>query len=183
MPNVECVYLPEALEAEKYKKGKLLADRHIDILELGRIYQRFHNNLISFPTEYSCLYQKGNKLIFDTIEELTEGLANTKITICFPRSMTHPEHAGNIETLTQRYWECMFSRSLILGHAPMELTRLLGYNPVIEVDWTAPQEQLLNILQNIGDYQSIVDKNYIYAQKFGTWNSRIPLINKYLNEY
>ena len=30
--------------------------------------------------------------------------------------MTQPEMAGDIETLTQRYRECMFSRMVMAGH-------------------------------------------------------------------
>lgn len=37
-----------------------------------------------------------------------------------------PEIAGDIETLTQRYWECMFSRMVMVGHAPQELLTLSG---------------------------------------------------------
>ena len=47
--------------------------------------------------------------------------------------MTQPEVAGDIETLTQRYWECMFSRMVMVGHAPQELIDFIGYNPVIEL--------------------------------------------------
>ena len=57
--------------------------------------------------------------------------------------------AGKIETLTQRYWECMLSRCLIVGRAPFELINLIGYNPVIEVEWGNESEQLLRILNNI----------------------------------
>ena len=49
-------------------------------------------------------------------------------------SSPKPELAGDIETLTQRYWECMLSRIVMLGHAPQELIDLIGYNPVIEID-------------------------------------------------
>ena len=176
LENIKCVHLPEGLNPNRYKVGKPLIERKIDILELGRIFNKFHDIITGSSIGLTHKFQAGEQLLFKNFDELTNGLADSKITICFPRNMTNPEHAGNIETLTQRYWECMFSRSLIFGHAPKELVDLLGYNPAIEADWTDINNQIKIILSNIEKYQYLVDKNFEIAKEKGTWDSRIPLI-------
>lgn len=89
---------------------------------------------------------------------------------------------GHIETLTQRYWEAMLSRCLMVGRAPQELIRLIGYNPVIEVDWDNAREQLSNILDHIDNFQELVDKNFEYAKKYASWDHRMVMIKKILND-
>lgn len=101
-------------------------------------------------------------------------MGNAKVTVALPRSITQPEIAGDIETLTQRYWECMFSRMVMVGHAPQELIDFIGYNPVIELsDKISPEEQIADVIEHIEDYQSLVDKNHDTAVKFGSWNVRM----------
>ena len=74
----------------------------------------------------------------------------------------------------------MLSRNLIIGRAPQELIDLIGYNPVINVDWSNPEQQLLHVLERINDYQSFVDKNYETALKYAGWDKRLPIIEEAL---
>lgn len=114
-------------------------------------------------------------------QKLKELMANAKITICFPRSITHPKEAEGIETLTQRYWEAMLSRMDIIGHCPKELEELIGYNPVIECDYSNNiQNKINDILNNIETYQLLVNKNREYALKYGDWKERMKKIYKKL---
>ena len=88
--------------------------------------------------------------------------------------MTQPEIAGDIETLTQRYWECMFSRMVMVGHAPQELIDFIGDNPVIELtDKISPEELIANVIEYIEDYQYLVDKNRETAERLGSWDVRM----------
>lgn len=175
LPTVECVHLPEGIKAKKYiRPVKQLKDRPVDVLEMGRIYQSFHSQAIRSNTIVK--YAQNNELLFPTFDDLLEGLGDAKIVTCFPRCMTHPEHAGDVETLTQRYWECMLSKCIIIGHAPHELVDLLGYNPVVEVDTKAVPVQLESIIAHINDYQDMVDKNYDAALKYADWSKRLPSI-------
>ena len=87
-------------------------------------------------------------------------MGDAKVTIALPRSMTQPEIAGDIETLTQRYWECMFSRMVMVGHAPQELVDFIGYNPVVELrDDISAEDLIADVLEHIDDYQPLVDRN------------------------
>ena len=160
--------------------GWLLKDRNIDLLEFGRsndkvfkadqlksVFDNKNHNL-----NHVCTKQNG-KFIY-TNEQLYEAMGNAKVTIALPRSITQPEIAGDIETLTQRYWECMFSRMVMVGHAPQELIDFIGYNPVIELtDKISPEELIANVIEHIEDYQSLVDKNREIAEKLGSWDVRM----------
>ena len=163
-----------------YQKGKLLKERNIDLLEFGRSNDKvfkveqlksiFDNNNCSL--NHVCTKQNG-KFIY-TNEQLYEAMGNAKVTIALPRSITQPEIAGDIETLTQRYWECMFSRIVMVGHAPQELVDFIGYNPVIELREDISAEALiLDVLKHIEDYQSLVDKNRETAERLGSWDVRM----------
>ena len=79
-----------------------------------------------------------------------------------------------METLTQRYWECMLSGTLIVGHAPKELVDLLGYNPVIELETDEDiGSRLSQILDNISSYQELADKNLAVARENASWDTRM----------
>ena len=112
-------------------------------------------------------------------------MGNAKVTIALSRSITQPEIAGDIETLTQRYWECMFSRMVMVGHAPQELIDFIGYNPVIELsDKISAEEQIADVIEHIEDYQPLVDKNHDTAERLGSWDMRMKwLMEELSNSY
>lgn len=180
MAKINVIWCPEAVDDSVYQKGKLLKDRNIDLLEFGRSNDKvfkadqlesvFDNRNSSLV--HVCTKQNG-KFIY-TNEQLYEAMGNAKVTIALPRSITQPEIAGDIETLTQRYWECMFSRMVMVGHAPQELVDFIGYNPVIELsDEISAEEQIADVIEHIEDYQSLVDKNREIAERLGSWNMRM----------
>jgi hypothetical protein len=172
LPDLNVIHCPEGVDTSIYKEGKELKYRDIDILEFGR-----PNNIISsnIPLLNTVRTAEISPRLSD--QELREMMENAKITICFPRNITHPEETGNVETLTQRYWEAMLSRMVIIGHCPQELKDLIGYNPVIEYDYsTEAASQIENILCHIEDYQSLVDKNRYAALKHGDWKIRMRKI-------
>lgn len=182
LPNVKCIWLPEGINPSGYKRGKLLQDRTIDLLELGRLMDKFHSAVSRGG--YIHKYKNPSEgLLFNTFDELCNGLADAKITACFPRCDTHPNEAGGIETLTQRYWECMLSRTVIIGHCPKELLDLLGYNPVVEVNWENPCEQLHQMLADIEKFQPLVDRNYDAAVAHASWECRMPIVCAAIRSY
>ena len=184
VPGVKCVWLPEGINSKAYYRGVDLRDRNIDLLELGRLMPRFHDALYFNKGKINHKFKNPTEgLLFPDFESLALGLADSKITICFPRCDTHPEMSGCIETMTQRYWECMLSRTLILGRSPRELIDLIGYDPCIEVDWNDPTKQVCEILIDImtnDRYQKLVDRNYTVAQEKASWDNRMNIISEYL---
>lgn len=167
-------WVPEAINPflyQAYPYGK----RDIDVLQFGRKYGAYHD-LIRTPLEVDHkVYryeQKKGEIVFETREEFIDGLARSKISICVPSNITHPERSKDIETMTVRYLQSMASKCLIVGHAPEEMIRLFGYNPVIEIDMKDPVNQLRFLLNNFYDYIPLVEKNYAEVIKNHSWHHR-----------
>lgn len=178
-PELNVMSVTEGIDIVPYSEGKLLKDRTIDLLEFGRS----NSKVLKLSIDNQGIvhkYSKNGEWVFPTNKELYEGLADSKVSLTFPRCDTHPEVAGNIETLTQRYWECMLSRVVMVGRAPFELVNLLGYDPVLEIENNDPGEIILDVLRNPDKYQPLVDKNRAMALKYATWHSRIVSIRNYL---
>lgn len=182
--KTNCFWVPEGILASSYNYSEF-KDKNIDVLALGRRSNSFHNEIVNCLKDNKKTYlyvKKDGKLIFSTREELIKGLANTKISICFPSNITHPERAGNIETMTIRYLQSMISKCLIVGQAPKEMIALFGYNPVIEVDSQDPQGQIIEILNNYSDYYSLIEKNYDVVLNNHTWLNRWHSVKERLNK-
>lgn len=173
-PSMNIFFIPEGIDTTLYQEGKLLKDRNIDLLEYGRKNDKIVR--YNLPNTINHIYSKKGEKLFTTNEDLFSALADTRITIALTRKDTQPELAGDIDTLTQRYWESMLSRIVMVGRAPQELIDLIGYNPVIELNPKYPNEQILEILKNIEKYQPLVDKNRETALKLGDWKIRIKQV-------
>ncbi|MFF7977812.1 glycosyltransferase [Streptomyces sp. NPDC007901] len=177
LPDTRVVHLPEATRLSLHDPSRPLAARSIGVLELGRRHQKWHDAVRDAVTARSTrrhLYeQRIGDVVFPREADLYRGFSNTVISVCFPRSLTHPGVAGEVETTTQRYFESMASGCLVLGHAPAELVRLMGYNPVVEVDWTAPAEQVLDILAAPHRWQPHVDEALRRVREVGDWSVRV----------
>ena len=176
LPAMQAVWLPEATDPLDYCASRSLSERDIDVLELGRKYDQYHDKIVdSLARAGRChLFERvKGEIVFPDRAGLIAGMGRSKISVCFPSSQTHPERSGSVETATHRYFESMASKCLILGHAPRELTDLFGYNPVIEVRWGSECAQIEDVLRNPGSYQDLIERNYCRLLEVGTWESRI----------
>lgn len=184
IPEINYLWCPEAIDAENYHAGEPLVDRSIDILEFGRSNEKiFGCNTLQKEGGRKLKHvatKVGNKFLY-TNEQLHEAMQDAKVTICLPRSMTDPDTAENVETLTQRYWEAMLSRMVIIGHAPQELIDVCGYNPVIELEMLTKHGGLAGIINNISKYQEFVDRNRVIALERGDWTDRMLMVSDWLN--
>ena len=180
-PKVNAVWLPEGIDVESYPMGRPLAERPVDVLEMGRQMKPVHDCLVELAQKRPLrhVFQAGKGLLFPDFASLTQGLRDAKMAVCYPRCDTHPGMAGNVETLTQRYWECMLSGALIVGRAPRELIDFCGYNPVITLG-DHPGEKIREVLDNIADYQELADRNRAFAEKHAGWDGRMSIIRKNL---
>ncbi|HEY7120236.1 MAG TPA: glycosyltransferase [Tepidisphaeraceae bacterium] len=174
--GIDAVWMPEACDASVFDASKALVDRPIDVLELGRKYDRYHDGIAPRLAERgkTHLFEKvKGQLIFPTEQAMRDGFANARVSVCFPSSMTHPARSGHVETVTLRYFESMAARSLVVGHCPAELKEVMGYDPVITADMNDPAGQIDRILDRIGDYQELVDRNYAQVLRAGVWDVRL----------
>lgn len=177
-PKMNVLTITEGIDTDNWDEGRKLIDRLIGLYEIGSVQRGLFRK--KHPEEYKRLFNKPEEWGFRTQEDYKRLLTNSRLTVIFPRSITEPETAQDIETLTQRYWECMLSRILMVGHAPKELTDLIGYNPVIELDMEHDLEQIENLLAHIEDYQPLVDRNRETALKMGSWDIRMKQVMEWL---
>jgi hypothetical protein len=167
-------WVPEGINPDLYKQCPY-NEKEIDVLQFGRKYDKYHKIIVEPLKDNNKLYLyekiKG-EIIFPTRKEFIENLARTKISICFPSNITHPERSGTLETMTIRYLQSMVSKCLIIGHAPEELITLFGYNPVVEIDMDHPVKQLLNTINNFTNFIPFIENNFTIVLKNHCWHNR-----------
>ena len=190
--DIKAFWVPEGIDGTQYHKGADLAERHTDVMEMGRQLTRYHEVLTAMAAKgeihgyvTSNINSDGtldDRHVAYTNEELHRLMADSKVMVCFPQCDTNPARGGNIDTLTMRYWEAMLSCCVMIGRCPKELNTLIGYNPVIDVDWQNPKKQLQDILLQPHVYQALVNKNLRTAEAFASWAHRMPNIKKILSQ-
>ena len=184
--GLDCAFtwVPEAITPENYRFAPY-AQKDISILAFGRRYDEYHNAIVDRLAQENItyLYEKVKaELVFGSREEFINGLARTKISICVPSSITHPEKSGGISTMTMRYLQSMASKTLIVGYMPEEMKTLFDYMPIVEIDRNDPAEQLLAILRDFDQYIPLIERNYDYIRQHHTWEHRWAVIRDALEE-
>jgi hypothetical protein len=186
LPTMRFEWLPEAVDPAEFSFEKPLAERRLDVLELGRRSPHYHAAIRNAlrKEQRTHVFEQDGTLLFPLPKRaaMLETYADSKITICFPCSITHPARSGTTETATARYFEAMASKALIVGHCPAELKDLFGYDPVISVNWDNPARQLCNeLLPRIANYQDLVERNYQKLLQVGTFRLRARRIIEVLS--
>lgn len=185
VPGLDVIWMPEAIEPTMYLPDKPLAARSIDVLELGRQWATYHDRIHDHCAArgYAHKYEKtSGQLVFATSADLRRGLGDSKISICFPSSLTHPERSGDVETMTLRYLESVASRCITVGRCPSEMMDLFGYNPVVEADPIDPAGQIDAILHNLSSFEPLLDLNLERVREIGTWDTRVGTMLELLRE-
>lgn len=179
------LWLPEATDPEEYDPAKPLGDRAISVLELGRRFERYHSAIAPYLAAHGLthVYEpvRGRK-VFEGRSALARGLGDSRISICFPMTVTDSLLAGGLETATHRYFESIASGCVLVGKAPAELVELYGYNPVVEADLGDPVGQLQSILGDLGRFEGLVERNLKRLREVGTWDVRAQQILSALGE-
>ena len=177
-PTCNIFHLPEGIDTQIYKPGKPLRERSIDYLEYGRCSCIVDSAKLDDSINVVSSRNELNGLA--TREDLVNALADSKITIAMTRLDNQPEIAEGIDTLTQRYWECMLSGVILLGRAPLELINFIGYDPTIKIELDNVNMQIKYILSHIENFQDLVDRNRSVALQKGNWSGRIKTIMQQL---
>ena len=175
LPGSSCVWIPEAVDPDRCDPSQRLRTRSIDILELGRRSERLHRRLepaLRGRGIRHAFQQPGAPRMYPTQEVLRQALATTRLLVCLPKSTTHPEAAGGLETVTHRYFEGMASGCVLVGQCPDELRDLWGFDPVVPLDPSEPERTVLDVLERIEAHQALVDRNLRRLREVGTWRHR-----------
>jgi hypothetical protein len=170
-----CAWVPEAVDPQDYDAGERLATRTIDVLELGRRSEAVHVRLAKVLSERGLRHEfqaAGHPRMYETKQALRDALGRTRVLICLPKSITHPEAAGGLETATYRYFEGMASGCVLVGRCPAELRDLWGFDPVVHLDIEHPDRTVIEVLERLGDYQGLVERNLRRLHEVGTWRHR-----------
>ncbi|MBC7493594.1 MAG: hypothetical protein H7221_01205 [Flavobacterium sp.] len=179
--NFKAQWVPEAVDVSKYHFVDY-QQRTIDVLQLGRKWNLYHNKIKPIEKTLTYKYEKqAGTIIFKTREDFLKGLANAKISICVPSSITHPEITGSVSTITNRFFQSMASKCLILGKLPDDMLHLFDYNPIIEIDDNNAENQIYDLLKNYDNYIPLIEKNYEIVKKYHNWNERIKTIENAVN--
>jgi len=186
-PQFNIMHCPEGIDSSSYKKGKQLKDRKYNLFEFGRPLFKYVN---IDHVKYDNLCDNVKYLRTGSLkkrlsdEELYEVMSDSQVTICYPHCITEPEWCDGLETLTQRYWECMLSRNVIVGHSPQELIDFIGYNPVIEAGFNDDDlsQTVKYVIDHIEKYQELVDKNRETAERLSDWKLRMENVMQFLED-
>lgn len=178
--NLPCgvTMVPEGINVKEYWFLPY-KDKDIDLMEFGRKHPTYHKRLKAYLKGKEERHQYTFVESRETFKAL---LSRSKISICFPRSVTHPEDGEDFEFMTMRYLQTIASKCLIIGKSPPDMITLFGYNPVIDADLENPEQQLENILANYEDYHSLIEKNYQEVCANHTWQNRWSQIAQILKE-
>lgn len=167
-------WVPEGIDPAPYRH-RPSGERDVDVLQLGRKYDAYHERIVGELARRGKTYlyerTKGD-IVFPTREGFLDGLARSRVSVCVPSSVTHPARSGDVETMTLRYLQSMASKCVVVGHAPEEMVRLFGYNPVVEIDMGDPAGQLLDVLDGVDRYADLVERNYRAVLDRHTWRHR-----------
>lgn len=185
-PDSRCksMWLPEALNCRDYHFNKY-EEKTIDLLEFGRIYTRHHELIrpvLEKAGKYHLYRKPGEDLLFPDKASFATGLAAAKIVICVPSSITHPERAEYISTMTLRYLQAMASKCLILGIMPSDMQELFDYLPIVEIDMENAGTQVTGILDNYSSYIPLIERNYLEVSQKHQWANRWEVIRKKISE-
>lgn len=166
------IWVPEGFQAENYF-FQPYDKKDIDIIEFGRRNEPYHQRIMP------ALKQAG-RVHYDKRGRVHAPLARAKVSICFPSSITHPERAEFISTMTLRYLQSMVSKCLVVGAIPQDMKLLFDYPAVIEADPNDPGGQLLDILKNFQDYIPLIERNHETVVSNHQWSNRMQTIRQHI---
>jgi len=183
IPNFQSHWIPEGIDVDQYQFIPY-SQRTTDVLQLGRKWNEYHEKIKTIEKDIVYQYEKkAGEIIFPTREDFLFGLANSKISICVPSDITHPERTGKISTITNRYLQSMASKCLLLGKIPHDMVHLFDYNPIIEIDDNNPVAQIEAILSNFDTYIPLIEKNYETIKSFHNWDNRVAQIENFIRNF
>jgi hypothetical protein len=186
-PESKCksMWLPEGIKADDYH-FEPYADKNIDVLEFGRIYEAYHariREMLQVRGKNHVYRKAGEALLFPDKRSFVNGLARSKIVICVPSNITHPERAEYISTMTLRYLQAMASKVLIVGVMPQDMRELFSYLPIVEIDMENASAQLSDVLDNFDAYIPLIERNYVEVRVRHQWENRWEIMKRKMEDF
>lgn len=176
----KAMWLPEAITVDEYFY-KPAEERSIDVLEFGRNYAAYHDLIagkLALKNKKHVFKTPEQQVLFPGKVEFTAALADSKIVICIPSDISHPERAEYISTMTLRYLQAIASKCLIVGIMPSDMEEIFGYMPIVEIDMEHAAEQIIDVLDNYQNYLPLIEKNYETVKTKHQWQNRWGIIKQ-----
>lgn len=176
IPGLEAHWLPEACEPWRFKPGKPLAQRTLHVLEMGRKRAPVHERIrpaLAKAGKRHLFSTPDQPKIFETHGDLYEAMADNVVCVCYPKTMTHPDGAGGVETMTHRYLEAIGSGAIAAGACPQELKDVFGFDPVIALPDQGADDVLLDLLSRPQDFQAHADRCLKRMLEIGSFEVRV----------
>lgn len=178
VPGLTALWHPESIDPGRYHPERPIAERSIDLLEFGRSYAPFHESArpamerAGRSHKYPDLTQHVHKQFADPAD-LRRAMGDAKLMTCYPASITHPERAEGVETMTLRYLEAFASGAVPIGRMPREVVDLFGYNPGIDIaEGRDPGEAVIEALSDEGRLHELAQRNLARLGEVGTCEVR-----------
>lgn len=176
-------WLPEASGAEEYRPAPY-DQKDIDVIEFGRHFEPYHAALAPACAPLGIRLTaagSGGQVLFAAFADFADALGRSKICVCFPSSLTHPERSGSISTMTHRYLQAILSKCLIVGRIPEDMVELFPFSPVVEADLKDPAGQLKSILSRYESYIPLIERTYRHVLDHHLWDHRVGQIRNLLS--
>ena len=184
LKDVYVLWCPEGVRNCVYRAFDY-SQKNIDVIQIGRKYDLWHEKVVEKLKEsgVSYVYERvPGEVIYRKRSDFISGLGRSRISVCFPGSVTHSERSGGLTTMTNRYLQSIASKCLILGIIPDEMKELFGYDPGIEVNMNDPAEQIKEILKNFQNYIPLIEKNYNECVRNHDWADRWRYIEQVIKK-
>jgi hypothetical protein len=75
----------------------------------------------------------------------------------------------------------MAAKCLIVGRAPSDAQEMFGYNPVVEVDWHNPTQQLEQILREPEAHLALVERNFAAVSAHHQTRNFVASVNRLID--
>jgi hypothetical protein len=180
----KAMWLPEALNLADYHY-QLLQDKTIDVLEFGRNYDAYHDLIVGplSKNKYVHVFKRPEvPVLFPKKNDFIHALSKSRIVICIPSNISHPERAEDISTMTLRYLQAMASKCLIVGLLPSDMKAAFGYIPIVEIEMEKAGQQILEVLKEYEHYLPLIEKNYEEVKLNHQWSNRWKVIREKMEE-
>ncbi|TFC82993.1 glycosyltransferase family 1 protein [Cryobacterium cheniae] len=183
-PDIEILWLPEAIDEALYLPGPSLSSRSTCVLEIGRRYAAGHDmvreTLERLGRQHRFKDPLSPMVFLPTRADLISALQASQALLCYPGAVSHPDgRTGHWESMTHRYLEAVATKTLIVGHVPQEMTTLFGFCPGVNVSLSELPDLLKTLTDSPHLFQDRVDRAHSRLLEVGTWEVRVQQLMRF----
>ncbi len=172
LPDVQVHWVPEAVSPSFCTCEPDV--KAIDLIVFGRSFDGIGMRLKEGlePLGFTVHARMGEAALEPDEQRFRERLSQSKVTLCFPKTSTHPIGAEWEPKITQRYFQAFISGCLVAGESFQALHEVYGYDPVVPLQRDSLEDGLVKILRDFPKYADLLRRNREATIKFHNWEKR-----------